>query len=140
MSLLVESYRSKCQIKWETMLNTSFDWKFIWPLSKEIPCSNKEKQFQWKIIQNAIFSEHRLQLMNMCNGHCHLCKRDIEDIRHLFFLCPVSYEIVKMFEGKINSILDKQLQITMWLESQDVIIGLIHERIRKSKVFSQSDK
>ena len=32
-----------------------------------------------------------------------------------------------MFEGKINSVLNKQLQITIWLDSQDVIIGFIHE-------------
>lgn len=32
-----------------------------------------------------------------------------------------------MFEGIINNILNEQFQITILLESQDVIIGFIHE-------------
>ena len=42
--------------------NQDFNWKLIWCTSLEITCSNKEMQFQWNITDNAIFTEHRLQL------------------------------------------------------------------------------
>ena len=79
-------------MKWEIVFNQDFNWKMIWRTSIDIPCSNKEKQFQWKIIHNAIFTEHRLQLMNFSDGLGHFCGLEIEDVRHLF--C-----IISIFQG-----------------------------------------
>ena len=68
---LDETYKPKSQIKWETMFSRTFNWKLVRRSSLEIPCSNKERQVQWKIIHNAIFTEHKLQLMNFSDGLCH---------------------------------------------------------------------
>ena len=51
-----ETYKPKCEAKWEALLNQVFNWKSIWESLNETLCSNIEKQFQWKNIHNAIFS------------------------------------------------------------------------------------
>ena len=69
--LIDETHKPKCESKWEAIFNQTFDWKSIWESISETLCSTKEKQFQWKIVHNAIFTEHKLQLMNFSNGLCH---------------------------------------------------------------------
>ena len=34
------------------------------------------------------------------------CKNDIKDIIHLFYTCPISHNIVKQIEGKLNIVLN----------------------------------
>ena len=38
--------------------------------------SNKIKECQWKCIHNIIYTQNRLQKMNMSNGQCHLGQVD----------------------------------------------------------------
>ena len=125
--LLDETYKPKSQIKWETMFNRTFTWKLVWRSSLEIPCSNKERQFQWKIIHNAIFTEHKLQLMNFSNGFCHFCRNETEDVRHLFALCSVSREVLELLQNKINGIIIRYFACNVTLEPHDMIIGYLHE-------------
>ena len=40
--------------------------------------------FHWRIIHNALFTEHRLHLMGMSDGICHFCKRETETVSQLF--------------------------------------------------------
>ena len=101
--------------------------KLVWHSSLEIPCSNKERQFQWKIIHNAIFTEHKLQLMNFSNGLCHFCRNETEDVRHLFALCSVSREVLELLQNKINSIIIRYFACNVTLEPHDMIIGYLHE-------------
>ena len=102
-----ETYKPKCEAKWDAVFNQTFNWKSIWESINETLCSNKEKQFQWKIIHNAIFTEHKLQLMNFSNGLCHFCKAHVEDIGHLFYNNPISHDIVRQIEGKLNTVLNE---------------------------------
>ena len=82
--ILDKNFERKFQTKWETAFDENFQWKQIWQTLLEIPVSNKEKQFQWKIIHNAIFTEHKLFLMNMSDGLCHLNACDVpQDSRSL---------------------------------------------------------
>ena len=124
--LLDESFMPKSQIKWETIFNRDFNWKLIWSASLEIPCSNKAKQFQWKIIHNTIFTEHKLQLMNFSDGLCHFCQDETEDVRHLFVLCPFSKEINYRLENKMNDILNRELNCNITLQAHDILIGYLH--------------
>ena len=98
-------------IKWETLFNEHFQWKQIWTSTLELPLSNTEKQFQWKVVHNAIFTEHKLFLMNMSNGLCHFCKANTETLTHLFFDCAVVNRIIREIEAKINCILEAVLQL-----------------------------
>ena len=50
-------FKRKYMMKWKTFYSQSF----------HLLVSEK-KQFQWKVIHNAIFTEHELFLMNMSNG------------------------------------------------------------------------
>ena len=124
--LLDETYNPKSQIKWEIMFNQPFNWKMIWRTSLEIPCTNKEKQFQWKIIHNAIFTEHRLQLMNFSDGLCHFCRLETEDVRHLFALCPFSKGINDVLQDKMNEIITRHFNCNIALQSHDIILGHLH--------------
>ena len=66
------NFERKYQVKWDTVFNRTFSWKQIWLLNLDVPISNKEKEFQWKIIHNAVYTEHKLLLMNMSeDGFCH---------------------------------------------------------------------
>ena len=96
----------------------------VWRTSLEI--RNKEKQFQWKIIHNAIFTEHRLQLMNLSDGLCHFCRLETEDVRHLFALCSVSKEISRRLQNKMNVILNMYFNCNISLQSHEIIIGYLH--------------
>ena len=59
--------------------------------------------------------------MNLSNGLCHFCKRDIEDIRHLFYTCPITYAVVRQFQVKINTVLNGNEILE--LDSHHVILG-----------------
>ena len=87
--LLDTDFERKYMIKWETLFNEHFQWKQIWTSTLELPLSNTEKQFQWKVVHNAIFTEHKLFLMNMSNGLCHFCKVNTETLTHFFYDCAV---------------------------------------------------
>ena len=117
-----ETYKPKCEAKWDALFNQTFNWKSIWESINETLCSNKEKQFQWKIIHNAIFTEHKLQLMNFSNGLSHFCKAHVEDIRHLFYNCSISHDIVRQIEGKLNTVLNEYDE-TLELDTHHIILG-----------------
>ena len=82
--LMDVNFERKFILKWETVFDQTFRWKQIWNSTLELPLSNTEKQFQWKVIHNAIFTEHKLFLMNMSTGLCHFCQTNTETIKHLF--------------------------------------------------------
>lgn len=119
-------YQPKCQIKWESTFNEKFNWKNIWKSSMELPCSNKEKQFHWKIIHNALFTEHRLQVMGMSNGKCHFCKNETENVCHLFYSCTIIRNIIQDVESNINTIIREKYQEIITLQLKNVILGFIH--------------
>ena len=131
--LLDTDFERKYMIKWETLFNEHFQWKQIWTSTLELPLSNTEKQFQWKVVHNAIFTEHKLFLMNMSNGLCHFCKANTETLTHLFYDCAVVNRIIREIEAKINCILEAVSQLKINLLSSHLVLGFLHENshIRK---------
>ena len=123
--LLNDALVPKCQSKWEAIYNQNFNWKLIWDSINRTLCSNREKQFQWKLVHNAIFTEHKLQLMNLSNGLCHFCKRDTEDIKHLFYTCPITYAVVRHIQEKVNTVLNANDSQILDLNSHHVILGYV---------------
>ena len=116
--------KPKSEIKWNETFNTDLEWKNIWERSLYLPCSQKEKQFHWRIIHNALFTEHRLHLMGMSDGICHFCKRDTETVSHLFYYCGVVKESLTNIELILNSIIAHTYQETVTLKFQDIILGI----------------
>ena len=123
-----KNFERKYQMKWDTAFNQSFNWKQIWLLNLEIPLSSKEKEFQWKIIHNAIFTEHKLFLMNMSDdGLCHFCKSNIETLAHLFFYCRRTNWILQELELKINHVLEDDSKPAIKIVPYHFILGFTHE-------------
>ena len=65
-----------CQIKWEVLYGEDINRKQVWSKLKQVHMSNKIKELQWKCIHNIIYTQNRLQKMNMSNGQCHLGQVD----------------------------------------------------------------
>ena len=120
-----ETHKPKCEKKWEALFNQTFSWKSVWQSFNDTLCSNREKQFQWKIIHNAVFTEHKLQLMNLSNGLCNFCKAETEDIRHLFYACPITNAVIRNVQEKINIVLNELYSQNLLLENYHVILGYL---------------
>ena len=121
-------FERKYQTKWETAFNQSFNWKQIWLINYELPVCNKLKDFQWKIVHNAIFTEHKLLLMNMSDdGFCHFCKSNLETIAHLFDYCRRTNWIVNQLEQKINRVLENDSRLAIKIAPYHFILGFTHE-------------
>ena len=126
--ILDKHFERKFQTKWETAFNENFQRKQIWQTLLEIPVSNKEKQFQWKIIHNAIFTEHKLFLMSMSDGLCHFCRENSENLTHLFYFCRIINRVIRELEQKINSIIEEEYMLKVQLKPTNLILGFVHEK------------
>ena len=85
--ILNKKIKPICQIKWEALYGEDVNWEQVWSKLKQVHVWNKIKQCQWKCIHNIIYTESRLQKMNMSNGKCHLCQvnNNNQTLQHLFF-------------------------------------------------------
>ena len=108
---LRDVHRPKCELEWETYFNETFNWRKVWKLSLDLPCSNKEKQFHWKIIHNALFTESKLQFMGMSNGSCHFFKTDSETLQHLFYQCRITQNFILKVENALIILLRNKLNV-----------------------------
>ena len=109
--------------RWNTLFNTEVNWTKHWKGSLETLTSNKEKQLQWKIIHNAIFTEYRLSLIGRSDGKCHFCKSETEYLTHLFYECSVIHDVLARLNDKINATLLRNGQEQVLLDLKNVIIG-----------------
>ena len=116
-------YQPKYIDRWNTLFNTEINWTKHWKGSLETLTSNKEKQLQWKIIHNAIFTEYRLSLIGRSNGKCHFCKSETEYLTHLFYECSVIHDVLARLNDKINTTLLRNGQERVLLDLKNVIIG-----------------
>ena len=66
---------------------------------------NKVLDFNWRIFHGQILTEKRLVSMNMSNGMCVVCKKEIEDNFHLFVHCEDVLYIWKFVE-KITNVIE----------------------------------
>ena len=89
---------------------------------KQVHVSNKIKKIQWKCIHNIIYTENRLQKMNMSNSKCHLCQVDNnnETLQHLFFQYPSAKIIVKKMEDLVKNF---DLEIPRKFTEKDIMLG-----------------
>ena len=100
----------------------------IWLLDLDVPLSKKEKEFQWKIIHNAVYTEHKLLLMNMSeDGFCHFCKSNLETLAHLFFYCRRTNRVIYEIENKINRALEDDSRPAIKIAPYHFIPGFNHE-------------
>ncbi len=111
--------------RWEERLGleSNFKWQHIWKNGLDSYASIKAKNFQWKFLYNAIFTEHRLSLMGLSNGLCILCKTHHENLIHLFCDC----EKVKPFWEEANRIINRALNAigypSVTFSAQNIALG-----------------
>ena len=117
------NYQPRYIDRWNILFNTDIDWTTHWKGSLETPISNKEKQIQWKIIHNAIFTEYRLSLIGRSDGKCHFCKSETEYLTHLFYECSVIHDVLAKLNDKINATLLRNGHDHVLLDLKNVIIG-----------------
>ena len=65
--------------------------------------------------------------MNLSDGVCHLCRFEIEDIKHLFLTCPTTQASIGVLENKMNEILANHGFSNIVLEGYHVILGFLHD-------------
>jgi hypothetical protein len=78
--------KSKQEEKWE-MQYGQHQWNMVYRFLKNNLIDRKVKEFQWLLINNAIYTETKLVKMKVSDGKCKLCGVEMEDIIHLLYEC-----------------------------------------------------
>ena len=85
-----------------------------------ITIEKKLQIFQYKIIHNILPTKLSLFRMNLCDSEtCHLCKTQLQTLRHLLYRCPVISNFWTAFQ---NWWTEKQ-QKTITLPECDILYG-----------------
>ena len=95
---LYEAFRNKKQVPptAQTKLKEKFphfsvDWKEIYLLPFTVTIETKIREFQYKILNNIVFTNQKLFKLKMIESpRCTFCKRETESLEHLFFNCYVT--------------------------------------------------
>ena len=124
------NFQPKFIDRWNTVFDAEINWKNHWKCSIETPLSNKEKQLHWKIIHNAIFTEHKLSLIGRSKGKCHFCKTETEYLTHLFCECAVIQSALTNINNKINTILEQVGHEHVKFGLKNVILGFDYDTVQ----------
>ena len=108
------------KLKWEHELEIHIDWERVWDLCNS-PLPTKLKQFQWKSVHNIVYTEVRLQIGNLSNAKCNLCKLENEDQIHMFLTCRKIQTIVEKINIFFKNITNTDCQL---LTKTNVILGI----------------
>ena len=111
--------------KWCQVLQThtrSFPWHEYYSCNFQCTVDSKMRAFQYKILLRIIPTNKYLKMCKITdNESCYFCNNDIESIEHLFYFCP----IVKDFWVKLAERIKPHLDITSYLQPQNVLLGYL---------------
>ena len=83
--------------KWENM-GFNMCWKTVW---KHIHCFDKTSDFielDYKIVHNIIYTYSKLyKYGKTLSNQCPVCKKEEEDMTHLFLYCDELYDLIEIF-------------------------------------------
>ena len=63
------------------------DWSLTYQMMSNNLLDRKVLEFQWKCINGAVFTEHKLQKMGVSNGMCCVCGIEEETLVHMLYDC-----------------------------------------------------
>ena len=72
---------------WQQVSETEINWELVWDTLNDSMQGRKQKDFPWKCIHKAIYTETRLNKMNSSDGNCILCKDNPKKLQHLLYDC-----------------------------------------------------
>ena len=111
------------QIKWENeFYGNNIDWKKIYSLPFQISDNPNIQWLQYRINHHILATNNYLQKINVTeNNLCDLCKTEPESIKHLFWNCPKTKQLI----SEVKLWLNMSLNINLTFTEADMIFGII---------------
>jgi hypothetical protein len=109
-----------CIDTWETLLLQEIAWDEICQIFNNSIQRNKQKDYHWKVVHRAIYSESRLSRMGKSNGICKLCNNLEENTCHLLYYCEKINPVWAVIEERVNNIINTEVNIDI----STVILGM----------------
>ena len=122
--------KPKCIESWENIFQEKIDWENVCSKMNNAIQGRKQKQFHWKTIHRALYSESKLAQMGKSDGRCKLCNQNIENISHLLFDCPKINGIWIEIENTISDLVQQQITINI----KDVIFGFQRHDLEEKNI------
>ena len=114
------SVQNKLKLKFPDL---SLEWKEIYSLPFSVTHDTKIREFQYKLLNNIVFTNEKLFRFKMINSPlCAFCQTEVESPEHLFFHCNVT----KSFWQLLFSWISEQKVILTSLTLENVFFGVFH--------------
>ena len=97
--------------KWNAILGRNIDITHASYNLTQVVSLNKYRDFSWKCLHRAVYSEVRLKQMGRSNGICKLCNKQEENTLHLLYFCQCINRIWEHIEIFIKEVFDIDIQI-----------------------------
>ena len=86
--------KSRSELLWEGKYG-NINWEKIYETMKLKVIPRKVREFHWKAINFAVYTEHRIKHLATSDGMCCLCGSETEDLTHMLFDCETISEFWK---------------------------------------------
>ena len=130
--LLYPQKTPNCITAWNNIIQNDLNWKAIFKAQSKSMQDRKRRDFHWKVLHRAIYTESRLHKMGKSDGLCKICSLEAETTCHLLFECvnanSMWHNLSRKIQNNCNCIYDFNLE--------DVIFGIqgVHENNFKTFV------
>ncbi len=122
-----ENKRSNNEIKW-TQQYPNIDWAQVYATLSQKTIERKVREFQWKIINFAVYTEQRLKHIAFTDGKCCLCASEDETLTHMLVDC----DTVSEFWTAVIILIRKNVPCFMYREEY-ILVGCTNVNSPMSK-------
>ena len=117
---------------WEQALKTKItekDWKFIYQNCFKTVEDNDLVWFQYRLLNRILgTNEYLVKIKQKVNANCSFCKKETENITHLFIEC----NFVKKFWTDLKRNLHFSLGVDLNINPSDIIFGILGSNNKKT--------
>jgi len=111
--------KPNCTIAWKEIFQKDYEWKQIFNTANASFQTPKVKEFHWKCIHRAVYTECRLKKMKKSNGLCKICHVNEETTCHMLFEC----HSIRKYWNYLSEICSEILNITYNFDVQQVLFN-----------------
>lgn len=115
---------SKVERLWEEKYG-KVEWKRVYGIMKSKVIHRKVREFHWKSVNLALFTENRLKHFVDSDGMCCLCGSEEEDMTHMLLNC----ELILDFWNAVIILIKQNVPNYIYTES-NVILGCTQQNTR----------